>query len=415
MATNNVNGQKTKVQNRAHGEGSIYQRKNGTWAGVSRYTDPETNQTKKHFVYGKTRPEVVKKKTAWEDELKKGVLPSAGKMTLSQWLDTWLDTYAKIRVRQNTFESYKIIVEAHLKPSLGTIALKDLKPQQVQKMLNQKLESGRTRTDNKGQKGGSLSPRMVQYIYSVIYMALKQAVKNGLVARNVCDAVDKPKKVKPEFMPWTTEQTNQFLTSVKDNPLFPIYMIAWGAGLRRSEILGLKWEDIDFKKGTLSVRRSLVRVKGGYIFGDPKTKNSRRTIPLPEPVIKALKSQKARQARENMKWKGLHSHLPAQEMPRYNPLNLVFCDEIGDVIKPDYVTRCFKEDLENAKLPNIRFHDLRHGHATMLLELGEDIKVVSDRLGHSSIAVTGDIYAHVREKQQREASHKLEQVFNINQ
>lgn len=412
MATETVKGRKPK-ERRAHGEGSIYQRKDGTWAGVTRYEDPETGEKKKHFVYGKTRKEVVSKKKAFEDELKKGVLPKAGKITVSQWLDDWMETYKKNSVRQNTYEGYQRIIEAHLKPSIGSILLKELRPQQVQKMLNQKSESGRTRTDNIDKKGSPLTANTVIHIYTVLNMALKKAVKNGLIARNVCDAVDKPTKVKKEFMPWTTEETNKFLASVKGERLFPLYMVDWGAGLRRSELLGLQWPDINMKKGNLTIKRTLVRVKGGYKFGEPKTKKSRRTIPLPEPVIQALKAWRSQQAQDEMKWRGLHKDLPDEDKPKFNPLKMVFSNEIGEPMNPEFVSRAFKRDLEKAGLPEIRLHDLRHGHATMLLELGEDLKVVSDRLGHSTITITADIYSHVREKLQREASRKLEQVLNI--
>lgn len=139
-------------------------------------------------------------------------------MTVGQWLDTWLETYAKNRVRQNTFEGYQRVVNGHLKPSIGSFILKDLRPEQVQKMLNQKLAAGNLRT------GGPLGSRQVEYIYVVLHMALEQAVKNQLVSRNVCDAVDKPKKEKKDFIPWTTEQTNHFLNSVKKSRLFPLYI-----------------------------------------------------------------------------------------------------------------------------------------------------------------------------------------------
>lgn len=405
---------KPREQCRAHGEGSIYERPDGSWAGVSRYTDPETGQTKKHFVYGKSPKEVAAKKKDFENDLKKGILPT-NKTTVGKWLDTWLENYARIRVRQNTFEGYRLVVRSHLKPAIGDFMLKDLQPHQVQKMLNKKLESGGLKKDKDGHIGGPLSPRMIEYIYAVLHMALEQAVKNGLVARNVCDAVDKPKKVRNEFMPWTTEQTNLFLNSVKGNRLFPLYMVAWGAGLRRSEILGLKWEDIDLKKGALSVRRTLVRVKGDppYKFGEPKTKKSRRTIPLPDQVTQALKVWKKHQAAENLRWNGLHAHVAMEDRPAFNPYNLVFCNEAGEPMNPDYISKTFKKDLEEAKLPEIRFHDLRHGHATQLLELGEDIKVISDRLGHSTITLTADTYSHVRERLQREASEKLGKVLKI--
>jgi integrase len=195
-----------RKERRAHGEGSIYQRKDGTWAGVVRYEDPETGEKKKHFVYGKTRKEAANKKKDFEDKLEKGIVPKTEKITVGKWLDDWLEIYARVRVRQNTFEGYQRIVNGHLKPDLGKIKINDLKPRHVQKMLNEKLERGNKRT------GGPLGPRQVEYIYAVLHMALEQAVKDNIITRNVCDAVDKPQKVtKTEFMPWTVEQTNQFL------------------------------------------------------------------------------------------------------------------------------------------------------------------------------------------------------------
>lgn len=408
MMAETTKGRKPKEQKRGHGEGSIYQRKDGTWAGVSRYEDPETGEKKKHFVYGKTRSDVAKKKKDWEDELKKGILPSKGKITVSEWLDTWLETYKKNSVRANTYEDYQRIVEGHLKPEIGKIMLKDLRAEQIQKMLNKKYESGNLNNSN------ALSPRRIECIYVTIHSALDQAVKNQLIIRNVCDSVTKPKKIKHEFIPWTTEQTNKFLSSVKDSRLFPIYLTEWGTGLRRSELLGLQWPDIDFKKGTLTVKRSLTRSKGGCKFGEPKTPKSRRIIPLPDQLLKELKSWKAKQAMEKMNWNNLYANIEPEKRPVFNPLNMVFCDEAGRPMNPDFVSRSFKVDLEKAKLPEIRFHDLRHGHATMLLELGEDIKVISERLGHSSITMTADTYSHVREKMQKEASIKLEQVLNLN-
>ncbi len=398
-----------KKKKRAYGEGGVFQREGSDdWIGTTRYEDPETGEKKKHWVYGKTRKEVAAKKKAFEDDLKKGVLPKAGKITLSTWLDTWLETYVKIRVRQNTYDGYKRIVDGHLKPTLGSFTVKSLRPDQIQKMLNEKLISGNLRD-----KGQPLSARQVEYIYSVLHMALERALKNSLVTRNVCDAVDKPKKVKHEFIPWSAEQTNEFLSSVKDDRLFPFYMVAWGAGLRRAEILGLQWPDIDLGKGNLTVKRVYVRIKGGHKFQEPKTAKSRRVVPLPNAVTEELKAWKARQAQEKLRWKGLHKDLPENERPEYNPLNMVFCDEIGDPLQPDFISHHFKQDVKKTELPEIRFHDLRHGHATMLLELGEDLKVISERLGHSTITLTADTYSHVREKLQREASNKLDGVLKI--
>lgn len=397
---------KEKKKRRGHGEGSIYQRKDGRWVAEVSYRDPVTNTSKRKPLYGNSRPEVIAAKKAFEKELNSGITP-ANKITTGQWLETWLKTYARINVRQNTFEEYERAVKKHLVPTLGKYLLKDLRPEYIQDMLNKKAINGNLRT------GGPLGGRQLEHTYIVLNMALEQARKNQIISRNPCVAVVKPKKEKKEFIPWTTEQTNHFLASVKGERLFPLYMVAWGTGLRRSEILGLQWPDINMKQGTLTVRRALVRVKNGCVFGEPKTERSRRTIPLPDPVIKELKRWRKAQVQEEVKWRGLHKDLPDEEKPEFNPLKMVFCNEAGEPMNPDFVTRSFKRDREAAKLPPIRFHDLRHGHATMLLELGEDIKVISDRLGHSSITITADVYSHVREKMQREASDKLAKVLKI--
>lgn len=391
---------------RPYGDGSVYQRADGRWESIARYTDPLTGEKHKKSFYGKGPKEVLGKKRAFEDDLKRGIVPKAGKLTVEDWLDDWLQTYKKNTVRQNTYEGYQRVINGHLKPTIGKKPLKDLRPEHVQKMLNNKMLNGNLRNE-----GTPLSARQVEYIYAVLHMALERALKNGLVSRNVCDVVDKPKKVKREFIPWNIKQTNKFLNSVKDIRLFPLYMVAWGTGLRRAEILGLQWTDVDLNKGTITVRRALVRVKGGYKFQEPKTDKSRRTVPLPTAVVDALKDWKKQQAKENMKWNGLHKDLPDDERPPYNPLNMVFCNELGEPINPEFISRSFKRDLKKAGLPEIRFHDLRHGHATMLLELGEDLKIISERLGHSTITLTADTYSHVREELQREASDRLDQVL----
>lgn len=395
-----------KKERRANGEGSWFDTENGKGFALT-YTDPITREKKRKYFYGKGTREVQAKKKAFIEELEKGNSPAVATITVEQWLKTWMETYKKPSVRQNTYEGYQHIVKSHLNPSIGTILLKELRVDQVQNMLNEKMESGNRRTQ------GPLGPRQIEYIYTILHMALEQAYKNQMIPRNICNAVNKPKKDKHEFIPWTVEQTNKFLASVRGSRLFPLYMVAWGSGLRRSEILGLQWPDIDFKKGTLTVKRSLVRVTGGYKFGEPKTKKSRRTIPLPEQVMKALKAWKSKQAKEKMKWNELYIDVELEKRSVFNSLNMVFSDEMGGPTNPEFISRCFKKDLESAKLPNIRFHDLRHGHATMLLELGEDITVISNRLGHSTITLTADTYSHVREKLQRDASNKLGQVLNL--
>lgn len=392
----------TSKKYRAHGDGGLTPRrdKDGnitSWQGFCYYIDQATGEKKRHYETGKGQKETAKKIRDWQNGVRDGKIIPGSILTVGDWLDQWLETYVKTANRQITHTGYQGIVKSHLKPVIGGIQLTELQPAKVQKMINDKLEHGRIKN------GGPLGTRQVIYIYTILHKALDQALKNGLVGRNVCDAVSKPKLHRHEFKPWTIEETNTFLKSSRGSRLFPLYLTVWGTGLRRSEeVLGLQWPDIDFKNSTLAVRRSLVPVKGGLAFNDTKTSGSRRIIPLPAAVIKELKAWDVKQKAEKLAFPG-----------EYNPLNMVFCNEFGRPTRPEALDHDFKKCIQAAGLPVIRFHDLRHGHATMLLEMGEDLKTISERLGHSTITITADTYTHVREKTQREASSKLDRALEL--
>lgn len=195
---------------------------------------------------------------------------------------------------------------------------------------------------------------------------------------------------------------NKFLSVAREHRLFPAFLLEWGTGIRCGELLGLKWEDVDLNKGYISIRRSLIMLKGGLGFSEPKTEKSRRTIPLPVEVVKELKSWKTKQAEEKL-FLG----------PAYQDNGLVICEVDGTPLAPRNFTRLFEKLLKEAELPKIRFHDLRHTHATMLLVLGEHPKVVQERLGHSTITMTLDTYSHVMPGLQEQASSKLSEILKI--
>jgi integrase len=259
----------------------------------------------------------------------------------------------------------------HLRPSLGHIPLKDLRPDQVQRFYNDKRETG-------------LSPRTVRYLHTIIHGALKQAMKNQLVTRNVSEATTLPGGKTRKMRPLSLEEVHQFLTSVKDDRLFAAMFLEVGTGVRRGELLGLRWRDLDLDDGVLHVRQTLVRVgnhnategdrKTRLIFQEPKTEQSRRTIPIPEEVIEALKHHKARQAQERL--------LMGEA---YLDNGLVFCQANGQLIDPRNFIRHFERLLKQAGVPRIRFHDGRHTFATLMLELGEAPKTVQTMLGHTNI------------------------------
>lgn len=380
------------AKRRRAGEGTIYQRADLTWTAKVTYED-QMGRTQRKSLYAKTEKDIMAKKKAFEKSIERGVI-AAEKLKVKDWLTTWLETYKKPSVKQNTFEGYERVVKGHLIPTLGSLYLKDLRPEHIQAMINEKSTKGNLLT------GDPLQPRMVEYIYAVLHGALDQAYKNQIIIYNPCDMVNKPQKVKKEFICWTAEQANKFLAAIKKDRNYIIYLLALTTGMRRSELLGLRWDDVDLKKNLLSVKQVMVRVKGGYKFQDPKTKKSKRTIQISDKVAAALKEWKRKQNIEKAAFPG-----------EYNEQNLILCSIMGEPVNPESVSRNFKKDLEAAKMPDIRFHDLRHCHASMLLEQGIDLKTISDRLGHSTIIMTADIYSHITDKLQAKAVKSLDNAL----
>ena len=245
------------TRKRGNGEGSITKRKDGLWmASVTVNYNSETGKVKRNYFYGKSRKEVQEKLTEALHNIKSGTFVEPNKTTVAQWLDTWLYEYKKPIVRQTTFESYEVMVRVHLKPLIGHLKLKDLRPDNLQRLYNQKLNRGRA--DGRG----GLSPRTVRYIHTVLNEALEQAVKNSLLIRNVCTAVSPPpEKAKNNINPLNIEQVNILLKEIKSNRLYTAILLDIGTGLRRGELLALRWQDVDLKNNLLTVKQSLVRVK----------------------------------------------------------------------------------------------------------------------------------------------------------
>jgi len=247
---------------------------------------------------------------------------------------------------------------------------------------------------------GGLSSRTVRYTHAVIYSALKQALKEQLIARNVAEAVVLPAQQKKEIRPLTTEEVHRLLSAAKDDRLYPAFLLELGSGLRRGELLGLRWQDVDLKAGVITVRQSLIRTRAGLVFQEPKTERSKRNLPLPPAVVRELKAHRARQAEEKLLLG-----------PDYEDRGLVFCLENGKPLDPRNFTRHFELLLKKAGLPHVRFHDLRHTHATQLLGLGVHAKIVQERLGHTTISTTLDTYSHAVPGLQEEAARKLDALL----
>jgi integrase len=295
-------------------------------------------------------------------------------VTLGEYLDRWLADSVKSTVRTSTYERHEEIVRLHIKPSLGRLGLKKLTPAHVRGLYSEKLDSG------------LLTPATVRKIHSTLHKALSQAVSDGMVPRNAAD-VKAPRPTPEEMRPLSEDEARTFLKAVSQSSerFEALYvLLAISTGLRRGELLGLRWDDVDLERGTLRVGRALVREGGRHTLGETKTKRGRRQINLTPRTVNALKAHRKKQLEAKMKLAGL-----------YKDHGLIFASEVGTPVNPEnLVHRSFKPLLKKAGLPEIRFHDLRHTCATLLLIRGVHPKLVQELLGHATIAMTLDTYSH---------------------
>ncbi len=358
---------------RGNGEGTISRRKNGGW--TAQYVVHTAEGRKRRTVYGKTRQEVAAKLAKALTDREHGLVFDAGALTVGEYLYRWLSDCLQDTVKPSTYSSYDQLVRKHIVPALGRVRLKALASAHVRGLLRDKLDAG-------------LSPRTVQYIRFVLRKALDQAVTDNMIPRNPAASVKSPQVRREEIKPLSPEQSRLFLraaTNAEDR-LQALYVLAIHCGLRQGELLALKWEDVDLEAGTLQVRRSLSGSKDGRpTFNTPKTAKSRRRVRLTAGATDALKRHRKRQLEERMKVAGL-----------WRDYGLVFTTEIGTPLdRHNLVERAFKPLLKKAGLPKIRFHDLRHTCATLLLSRGVHPKIVQEFLGHATIAITLDTYSHV--------------------
>ncbi len=377
------------AKKRGQGEGTIRQRKDGLWEAMYSYRDAGGN-LKRRSVYGKMQREAREKLTAALGALDRGDTPIIDRQTVAQYLDRWLADVVQPTVRAKTYHSYEQQVRNHLKPALGRHQLVKLAPQQVQALLNQKLAEG-------------LSPRSVQYLRTILRGALGQALKWGLVTRNVAALTDPPRVERPEIHPLTPGQAERFLDAVRGDRLEALYAVALALGLRQGEALGLRWEDVDLDAGTLHVRVALQWLNGQPPhLVEPKTRQSRRSLPLPPPILAQLRAHLVRQ--ETVR-------LAAVERWQGEEWGLVFCNTRGGPLDASHVVTYFKAHLKRASLPDIRFHDLRHSCASLLLAQNVHPRTVMEILGHSTITLTMNTYSHVLPQAQRDALGLLGGLF----
>ena len=368
---------------RKHGEGSVYKRSDGRYSGFI-----TLENGKRKYFYGKAEKEVLKKVRQAIYERDQGMLATGPEQTVRQWLEYWLEKVHKSHIRVSTYEEYAAIIRKHIVPVVGHLRLQKLTLQHVHSLYAQKLEEG-------------LSPARVKTIHAVLHSALKYAVRANLVARNVSDMVDLPSIEKHEMQPLEPEQAQLLLEKVGEHRLGALLTVALATGMRQGELLALRWQDVDLKLGELQVRRS-VRYRGrrGLLESKPKTESGVRRVALPGFVVEVLKQHRASQLETRL-------HAGASWVER----DLVFCRPDGNFIKAPTLRYQFFRLLEKAGLPRMRFHDLRHTAATLLLSMGVDMKVIQSILGHSDITTTANIYTRVLPSIQQKAMEKMDRLL----
>jgi integrase len=368
---------------RGNSEGTITQREDGRWE--ARVSLPDG---KRKSFYGKTREEVQKKLKQAIRDVDNGLQLTSNQETLGQYLTNWLEG-VKHQVKTSSFHCYDNSIRIHVVPSLGKHRLAKLTPQHLQNFYTQKLDAG-------------LSSTTVRQIHLILHRALKDAMRMGMIQRNVTEMVRPPRKRKVEMKTLDARQAALFVEAANGERLEALFVLAITTGMRQGELLGLRWQDVDIDKGIIHVRQALYITRGVIYLTEPKTVNSRRTIQLAKVAIYALRKYRISYLQEAMAFG-----------PDWNTkYNLVFPTTTGNPIRAAHlVESAFHRILRNAGLSRIRFHDLRHTAATLMLERGVNPKMVSEILGHSDISITLGIYGHITPRMQQMALDTIDDLY----
>lgn len=364
-------------------QGSVSRRKDGS------YMVQLTADGKRITKYFKTKREA----NAWRIEtlqkIQSGLFYAGPKLTLSEYFDEWL-VAREGSVKPKTNHQYRQIINQHINPVLGKIKINELQPAEIQALYNKKVESG-------------IGIRTVGLIHSVLHCALNHALRLGIIFRNPCDAVYKPKAQKREMNILDENQVRALLIAARGKRHEALFKLAITTGMRKGELIGLKWSDLDWDTNQINVQRQVQRVPGkGLKYTQPKTAAGRRMIYLGADILQSLKDHLQRQ------W--LEREFMGE---RWQDHDLIFPSSIGTPMSQSNLHREFKLLLQEAKLPDIRFHDLRHTAASLMLKQGVSVKVVQERLGHSDAAMTLNVYSHVIPGMQREAAEKMDEITAV--
>lgn len=319
-----------------------------------------------------------------------GVTAPGDVPTVAALVDEWL-AGRRPSLKLATWDSYRDVLEGHVVSRLGALRSDKLTAKHVADLRDELLVNG-----GRDRRGPGLSERTVRYTLAVLSQLLGDAVKRGILTRNVAEHVDKPRVPKKEMDWWTVDEARRFLNHTAEDRLSALWTLALTSGMRRGELLGLHWSDIDFDAGRLAVRRALVATGYQVRYSEPKTTASKRVVSIDPGTVAALKEHRRHQLEERMAL-GVG----------YLDEDVVFATISGEVLHPDYVSKRFNRLVKQAGVRRIRFHDTRHTAATLMLEQGVPLKIVTERLGHSSTAITSNLYQHASESMQEDAAAKL--------
>ena len=382
---------------RGHNEGSIHKRSDGRWVAVVN-VGYEGGKRKRKYLYGHTRREVADQLAAALRDRQRGIPVASGRQTVGQWLDHWLTNVIERERQPTTAAMYEVMVRKHIKPYLGAKPLAKLQPEDVERWLRD-LEAA----------GASLETRRSAMVR--LRTALNLAVKRGHLARNVAALVDRPRVPRPKHQPPRLDALRRLLAAIKDDRHQTLIYVALGASLRRGEVLGLHWEDIDLDARLLTVRRRVNRVsgQGGLLVRDgAKSESGERTVVLPQIVVEALKAQRKRQLEDRLaageRWKGA-------DYRDGKATGFVFTSAVGTVLEPRKVDAYFASVRERAGLDAHTFHGLRHDFAGLLLAAGVPGRVVMEMMGHADYSITANRYQHVPDELQRLAADRIDALL----
>lgn len=377
----------------AQGAGSIRERKDGLWE--ARYTvgnDPATGKPIRKSVYGKTQREVRKKLASVTVSIDEGIYTEPAKTTFGQWLSIWLEQYCTA-IKPRTLSLYKSTIEYRIRPFLGSVRLFELNPVILQNFYNNSIQ-GKYKGKN------AISAKTLRNMHGIIHKALQQAVSVGYIKGNPAGACVLPKFQRKELHPLDETQTKAFMQAIEKDPFQRLFLVALFTGMREGELLGLCWDSVDLKRGRITVCQQLQLHDGEYKVMPPKN-GKPRVIAVPPYVLDILKKQRKEQAENRLKAGAL-----------WENSGYVFTNGIGQHIKRNTLYRHFKKAVEAIGIPSVRFHDLRHSYAVAALRAGDDVKSVSENLGHASVAFTLDVYGHVTEDMRKSSADRMQAYIN---